>query len=366
MDCHNVQEKLNLYMEHLLSSQEEKSLRDHITNCPDCAGALQELEDTISILKNLDRVQPPPWLSAKIMAHIEDEAGNRRSILSWIFRPLTIKIPLQALALVCVVGLSVLLYRANISEFEQTEPPKNRGAEKTVPHAAPGAPHRPMTTDMEKHSVTTNTTPEVHRKVDQPEKHWLREIKSNEVAPLIKQEVPAPEYDKQPSSEAMKSAVPAPAPSVAPAPAKAAPETAPLPPASTGRGPALKKESRIGKPTGFNDMLETKSAITESIQQKDKRDMSKEGSTPQVPKAGIVASDTITMVEKILKSLEGKVLAKTPGPSGTIITAQLPTSHFDVLIEKLSTNRNVRILPDKPAQPVDPGISQLTIEITNP
>jgi hypothetical protein len=356
MECRNVQNKLNLYVEHLLSSQEEKSVRDHIANCPDCAGALQELEETISFLKNLDRVEAPPWLSAKIMAHIEDEADSRRGTLSWIFRPFTVKIPLQALALVFVVGLSVLLYRANISEFEQTEPPTSEHAKITAPHAAPDASQRTMTMDREKQAGKINISPEAHHKADQPEK----------TLPLFKQEIPEPAYGKHPSSEAMKSAVPIPAPTIAPAPAKAAPTAAPLPPASIGRGPALKKESRIEKPKGFNDVLETKSAITETDQQKDKRDLSREETTLQVPKAGIVASDTVTMVEKILKSLEGKVMVKTPGPSGTLITAHLPTTKIDLLLEKLSTYKNVSVLPDKSVQPVDPGISQLRIDIINP
>jgi hypothetical protein len=120
MECRNIREKLGAYAEGVLSDTEEELVRAHLSSCPDCRTVLDDLRRTTELLDHLDRVEPPPWLSMRIMGQIREEAEDRRRIISWFFRPFRVKVPLQAFALVLIVGLAVLVYRENVSQYEPT------------------------------------------------------------------------------------------------------------------------------------------------------------------------------------------------------------------------------------------------------
>jgi hypothetical protein len=118
MECPKIEEKLGLYGEGTLSPEEMTIVREHLASCPECTRDLAELQKTLRLLKDLDPVEPPPWLAQKIMAMVREEEKSREGLMAWLFRPLRLKVPLQAFALVMVVGIAVLLYRVNAPEYE--------------------------------------------------------------------------------------------------------------------------------------------------------------------------------------------------------------------------------------------------------
>jgi hypothetical protein len=119
MDCRRIQEKLHAYLEGLVPAREEELIREHLSSCPRCKAVLQEIKKTAKLLKNLDQIEPPPWLSQRIMGRIREEAEDRRGIADWLFRPLRVKVPLQAFALVLILGFAALVYKENAAQYER-------------------------------------------------------------------------------------------------------------------------------------------------------------------------------------------------------------------------------------------------------
>lgn len=139
MDCSETRKKLSEALDTALPAAEERLVEEHLASCESCRAYFEELKRGRILLGTLDSIEPPPWLTQKIMAHVQEEMEERRhGLLSWFFRPLKTKIPVQALALILVVGLAVLLYRANAPVYERIEAPKS--TESTATEQPAGLP----------------------------------------------------------------------------------------------------------------------------------------------------------------------------------------------------------------------------------
>jgi len=130
--CNQIQELLSLFLEGETSPEETRHITEHLSSCQECKKALEELKKTVELVKNLDEVEPPPFFTQKIMAHVREEAALSRvtghgsrvtAIISRLFFPLHIKIPVQAFALVLVVGLVFLVYRSIEPEIKLSSTP---------------------------------------------------------------------------------------------------------------------------------------------------------------------------------------------------------------------------------------------------
>ncbi len=114
MSCKEIRKSLGPYLEGMVSPEQEHRVRKHVEECPACRASLEELKKTAAMARGLDEVEPPPWLSQRIMARVRDEAqkaDQEKGYLKLIFHPFHIKIPLQAMAAVLIVILAVHLYK---------------------------------------------------------------------------------------------------------------------------------------------------------------------------------------------------------------------------------------------------------------
>lgn len=68
---------LALCLEGAATPGERLLVRDHLSSCGECKAAVEELKRTIGLMKRLEEVDPPPWLSRKIMACVRKEAEKR-------------------------------------------------------------------------------------------------------------------------------------------------------------------------------------------------------------------------------------------------------------------------------------------------
>ena len=123
MDCREIQKSLSSYVEGLLPSQEKKLVEGHLLSCAQCRASLAEIKKTKDLLRNLDEVEPPPWLTAKIMARVREEKEQRSSFLKKLFFHFYIKIPLQALSVILVGVIIFQVYRMVEPERKVTHAP---------------------------------------------------------------------------------------------------------------------------------------------------------------------------------------------------------------------------------------------------
>ena len=128
MECKDIREKLSAYFEGVSSSEEKGLVEKHLLSCPQCRTALANLKRAGELLKDLEEVEPPAWLTPKIMARVKAEEEPKRNLLHKLFFPLHIKIPLEALATVFIAVVAVYVFRAVEPEM------------KYAPYPAPAAP----------------------------------------------------------------------------------------------------------------------------------------------------------------------------------------------------------------------------------
>lgn len=120
-NCKEVENNLPLYLDDLLSSEDKRDIEEHLKSCPDCAGALVQLQETKKLVNNLAEVEPPAWFQQKIMAKVREEAGKKSFVQKW-FYPLRIKIPVQVFATIFITVLAVYIYRAGEEQMKEIMP----------------------------------------------------------------------------------------------------------------------------------------------------------------------------------------------------------------------------------------------------
>ena len=122
MNCSEIEDKLSAYLDGLLHDDERNNVEKHCAECIRCRHSLEELERTKNILEELDEVEPPSWLTERVMSRIR-EKEEARGWLKRLFLPLRVKVPIEALAMVFVAVLSVYIYRSTVTDIDRFDRP---------------------------------------------------------------------------------------------------------------------------------------------------------------------------------------------------------------------------------------------------
>jgi Predicted integral membrane protein (DUF2275)/Putative zinc-finger len=107
MNSHEeIRRRLAAYCGDDLEPAERRLVERHLADCPACRAELADLRTVRSLVRDTPEVDPPPWLTARIMARIREQQAHKRGWLQRLFFPLRIRLPLEviALLLVCVSG----------------------------------------------------------------------------------------------------------------------------------------------------------------------------------------------------------------------------------------------------------------------
>jgi hypothetical protein len=123
MQCSDIREKLSAYIEGVVSPEEKPLIDEHLKVCERCSESLADLKKALELVRNLEEVEPPPWMTQKVMARLRSETELRRGILQRLFYPLYIKLPIEALAVIFVALMSVHVYRTMQPEMKLAEAP---------------------------------------------------------------------------------------------------------------------------------------------------------------------------------------------------------------------------------------------------
>ena len=137
MEHNDIRHKLSEYIDGSVSAKEKADIEEHLKTCQQCSDALNELRKTIEHIKSVEEVEPPPWMTRKIMATVRAEA-ERKSLFQRLFYPLAIKLPIQAVAVVFLAVTAFSIYRsiqpaqtpseARIQEFAAQQEAPQKGA----------------------------------------------------------------------------------------------------------------------------------------------------------------------------------------------------------------------------------------------
>jgi hypothetical protein len=79
------------------------------------------MKKTIETLQGLEEIEPPAWLTAKVMKKIRAEAQPKRGWRERLFFPLHIKLPLEAFAALLITVAAIFIYKNMGTELQQME-----------------------------------------------------------------------------------------------------------------------------------------------------------------------------------------------------------------------------------------------------
>jgi hypothetical protein len=134
MDHNDIRHRLSEYIDGSVTAEERAKLEEHLMTCSACSDALRELQKTIEHIKSVEEVEPPVWMTQKIMARVRPGAEEKKSLFQRFFFPLSVKLPIQAVAVLFLTVTAFYIYRniqsapisseAPVQEFEAgKEPP---------------------------------------------------------------------------------------------------------------------------------------------------------------------------------------------------------------------------------------------------
>jgi hypothetical protein len=126
MECNKVQERLSEYMDGLASADERSLIEEHLHSCHRCSGHLADLKRTIGHVHELEDIEPPAWLTQKVMMKIKAEPGHGKGILKRFFYPLHVKLPIEIAAAVAIALTTLYIFKAVPPEMKLAEAPSER------------------------------------------------------------------------------------------------------------------------------------------------------------------------------------------------------------------------------------------------
>lgn len=141
MKCRDVEKRLSDYLDQMLHHEEKELVAGHIQSCPGCASRFEELKKTVKLTRRIGEVEPPAWLKQRVMSRVRKEVGAGRRILSRLFYPLYIKVPLEVIATISIAVTAFYLFRTAQPDLELqvNEPVAVMEAEEEVKRKRVGA-----------------------------------------------------------------------------------------------------------------------------------------------------------------------------------------------------------------------------------
>lgn len=155
MECGKIRKNLNAYLEGLSSPEEKSALEKHLATCRECSAELEDLKKTIHLVGDMDEIEPPSWLTQKVMTRIRAETAVQESFLTRLFHRYPTGIPAAAVATLVVAVTAVIMMKS--MEPEIREPMLPSVAEQPLPPVQKSTP-QPAEPEPKKESSTGKTS----------------------------------------------------------------------------------------------------------------------------------------------------------------------------------------------------------------
>jgi hypothetical protein len=141
MECEKVRDRFSSLMEGDLNPREEKIIREHLASCSGCRKELEHFEKTMHWLHSIEEVEVPEGFLSGIYKKVEERKSQathgEKARWRWLSFPLSMKLPIQAVAMVAVVFLVIYLtqwtpfetfHLKEVGRKTASLPPKKEGA----------------------------------------------------------------------------------------------------------------------------------------------------------------------------------------------------------------------------------------------
>lgn len=111
MDHNSLRHKLSEYIDGTISPEERSLIEEHLKTCGKCSDALRELRKTVEHIRTVEEIEPPVWMTQKIMAKVRVEAEQQKSFSERLYLMFVVKLPIKAVAVVFLAAIAFYLYR---------------------------------------------------------------------------------------------------------------------------------------------------------------------------------------------------------------------------------------------------------------
>ncbi len=136
MECKTIQESLSAYIDGALPPKEKDLVEEHLRLCRVCSETLGDLKKTVEQVRQIEEVEPPPWLAQKVMARVRSEVPPEKGIIQKIFYPLHIKLPIGACVAVLIAVTTIYIYKTMQPEMKLAKAPPEETMRSETPSPA--------------------------------------------------------------------------------------------------------------------------------------------------------------------------------------------------------------------------------------
>ena len=157
MDHNDIRHKLSEYIDGAVTPGEKAAIEEHLKTCAECSDALRELRKTIEHIHAVENVEPPAWMTQKIMAKVREEQEAKKGFWQRVLLPLFTTFPVQAVAILFITVTAYYLYSsmdpgrkyseapvATMAKKEAPEAGRLQDEQKALREAAPASPQAPQ------------------------------------------------------------------------------------------------------------------------------------------------------------------------------------------------------------------------------
>jgi hypothetical protein len=135
MTCDAARDQLSAFLDNALADPARRALDAHLAQCAECRRELDQLRATVALLRRFPPVHAPAGFVDRVLAEAARPPWPRR-LLDGLFRPLRVKLPLEAAAVLLVAGSALYVYE-HAPELKQLTRPETTQEAPPVPNAAP-------------------------------------------------------------------------------------------------------------------------------------------------------------------------------------------------------------------------------------
>lgn len=134
MNHNDIRHMLSEYIDGAVQSEDKAAIEEHLKTCEKCSMALKELKQTVAHIRSVEELDPPAWMTQKIMEKVRAEAGEKSRFQRFFF-PLHIKLPLEAIGVLFIAVTAVFIYQNMQPAMKSPSPllEKDAPARKPVP-----------------------------------------------------------------------------------------------------------------------------------------------------------------------------------------------------------------------------------------